>query len=79
MRDLNIGIKNWDKSNKEALAIFQQFDKGIFPTQSIERIYFHDFKTLLRYITPKLASGRNPVFKSLKTGCRIEHFRQDSL
>ena len=53
MIDLNIGIKSWDESNKETAAIFQQFDKGIFPTQPIERTSFHDFKTLLRYITPK--------------------------
>jgi len=53
MRDLKIGIKSWEESDKETAAIFSQFDKGIFPKQPIERVYFHDFKTLLRYITPK--------------------------
>ena len=53
MRDLKIGIKSWDESSKETSAILQQFDKGVFPDQPIERVYFHDFKTLLRYITPK--------------------------
>jgi predicted transcriptional regulator len=53
MRNLSIGIKSWDESTKETAAIFQQLDKGIFPTQPIERTYFHDFKTLVRYITPK--------------------------
>lgn len=53
MRDLKIGIKSWEESSKETAAILQQFDKGAFPDQPIERVYFHDFKTLLRYITPK--------------------------
>ena len=30
-----------------------RFDQGIFLEQPIERVYFDDFKTLLRYITPK--------------------------
>ncbi len=53
MRDLKIGIKSQKESNNEAREIFQQFDKGKFPDQPIERVYFHDFKTLLKYITPK--------------------------
>lgn len=53
MRDLKIGMKSWDESNKETAQIFSEFDKGVFPDQPIERVYFHDFKTLLRYITPK--------------------------
>lgn len=53
MRDLKIEIKSREESNKETARIFGQFDKGVFPEQPIERVYFHDFKTLLRYITPK--------------------------
>jgi predicted transcriptional regulator len=53
MRDLKVGIKSWDESNHETARILRQFDKGVFPKQPIERVYFHDFKTLLRYITPK--------------------------
>ena len=53
MRDLKIGIKSWDESSKETAQILSRIDKGIFPEQPIERVYFHDFKTLLRYITPK--------------------------
>ncbi|NVN98909.1 MAG: helix-turn-helix domain-containing protein [Geobacteraceae bacterium] len=53
MRDLKIGIKPLAESNKEMAALFDQFDKGVFPEQPIERVYFHDFKTLLQYITPK--------------------------
>ena len=53
MRNLKIGIKNSEESNKETAAIFAQFDKGNFPEQPVESVYFHDFKTLLRYITPK--------------------------
>ena len=53
MRNLKIGIKSWDDSSKETAKIFAEFDSGVFPAQPIERVYFHDFKTLLRYITPK--------------------------
>lgn len=53
MRDLKIGIKSWEESNQEMSDILRKFDQGIFPEQPIERVYFHDFKTLLRYITPK--------------------------
>jgi predicted transcriptional regulator len=53
MKDLKIGIKSWEESNQETRDILRQFDQGIFPEQPIERVYFHDFKTLLRYITPK--------------------------
>jgi predicted transcriptional regulator len=53
MRDLRIGIKSREESDSETATIMKQFDKGVFPDQPIERVYFHDFKTLLRYITPK--------------------------
>jgi predicted transcriptional regulator len=53
MRDLQIGIKSWDDSNRETASLLRGFDQGVFPKQTIERVYFHDFKTLLRYITPK--------------------------
>ncbi|KAB0671149.1 helix-turn-helix domain-containing protein [Oryzomonas sagensis] len=53
MRDLKIGIKDMKESAEETRNILRQFDQGIFPEQPIERIYFNDFKTLLRYITPK--------------------------
>lgn len=53
MRDLKIGIKSWDESNKETADFMRALDGGLLPEQPIERVYFHDFKTLLRYITPK--------------------------
>jgi predicted transcriptional regulator len=53
MRDLKIGIKSWEESNSETAELLRKFDQGIFPDQPVERVYFHDFKTLLRYITPK--------------------------
>jgi predicted transcriptional regulator len=53
MRDLKIGIKPWEESNLEIATILENADNGIFPEQPVERVYFHDFKTLLRYITPK--------------------------
>jgi predicted transcriptional regulator len=53
MRDFKVGMKSMDDSMNEALELAEQFDQGIFPEQPVERVYFHDFKTLLRYITPK--------------------------
>ncbi len=53
MKDLKIGIKSWEESTKETSDMLRKFDQGIFPEQAIERVYFHDFKTLLRYLTPK--------------------------
>jgi predicted transcriptional regulator len=42
-----------EESSKEMSEVFKQFDKGIFPEQPIERVYFHDVKSFLKYITPK--------------------------
>ncbi len=53
MRDFKIGIKSWGQSSQEAAELFEQFDSGVFPAQPIERVFFHDVKTFLRYITPK--------------------------
>ncbi|MEI6703114.1 MAG: hypothetical protein WCL71_06205 [Deltaproteobacteria bacterium] len=53
IRDFKVGIKNREECDKETRAIFKQFDNGIFPEQAIERVYFHDVKTFLKYITPK--------------------------
>ena len=53
MRDFKVSIKSFDESMKEAINCVQLFDQGVFPEKPIERVYFHDFKTLLRYITPK--------------------------
>ena len=53
MRDLKIGIKSLEESSEETREILRNFDQGIFPEHPIERVYFSDFKTLLRYITPK--------------------------
>lgn len=53
MRDLKIEIKSWEESNRETRDILRELDLGVFPEQPVERVYFHDFKTLLRYITPK--------------------------
>jgi len=50
---LKIGIKSLEESSEETREILRNFDQGIFPEHSVERVYFNDFKTLLRYITPK--------------------------
>jgi predicted transcriptional regulator len=53
MRDFKIEIKSWSESSQEAAELFEQFDSGVFPVQPVERVFFHDVKTFLRYITPK--------------------------
>jgi predicted transcriptional regulator len=53
MRDFKVAIKSFEESNKETTELFRQFDNGIFPDQPIERVYFHDVKTFLKYITPR--------------------------
>lgn len=53
MRDFKVAIMSQEESVKETTEIFRQFDKGIFPDQPIERVYFHDVKTFLKYITPR--------------------------
>ena len=53
MRDFKVAIKSSDESTKETAELFEQFDMGIFPEQPIERVYFNDVKTFLKYITPK--------------------------
>lgn len=53
MRDMKMGIKSLEDSARETTKILRQFDQGIFPEQPIERVYFHDFRTLLKYVTPK--------------------------
>jgi predicted transcriptional regulator len=53
MRDYKVAIKSIEESNKETTELFRQFDNGIFPEQPIERVYFHDVKTFLKYITPR--------------------------
>lgn len=53
MREFKVAIKTWEDSTKEAADFFEQFDNGVFPKQPIERVYFHDVKTFLKYITPK--------------------------
>jgi predicted transcriptional regulator len=42
-----------DEYFSEADAILRNADNGIFPEQPLERVYFHDVKTFLKYITPK--------------------------
>lgn len=53
MRNLRIGVTSWDDSINETREILRRLDLGQLPERPIERVRFHDFKTLLRYITPK--------------------------
>jgi predicted transcriptional regulator len=53
MRDFKVGIKSVDNYFSEAEEVLRNADNGIFPEQPVERVYFHDVKTFLKYITPK--------------------------
>ena len=53
MRDFRIGIKSWDDSDRDTAELFEQLDNGVFPVQPVERVFFHNVKTFLKYITPK--------------------------
>lgn len=53
MRNFQVAIKNTDEYFNEADSILRNADNGIFPEQPVERVYFHDVKSFLKYITPK--------------------------
>lgn len=53
MRDFKVCIKNMDDYFTEAEEVLKNADDGVFPEQPVERVYFHDVKTFLKYITPK--------------------------
>lgn len=53
MRNFKVAIKTWEESDKETAELFEQFDKGTFPEKPVERVYFNDVKTFMKYITPR--------------------------
>jgi len=52
-RDIKIGIKSDDDFFAEAREIARRIDAGQSPGQPVERLYFDDLPTLLKYLTPK--------------------------
>jgi len=52
-RDFQVAIKPHDEVMGELTDLARQIDKGIFPEQPFERVYFNDAKTFFRHITPR--------------------------
>ena len=52
-QDIKIGIKTDDEFFSEAREIARRLDTGWRPEQPVERLYFEDLPTLLKYLTPK--------------------------
>ena len=52
-RDIKVGIKSDDEFFAEARDIARKLDTGWRPELPIERLYFDDLPTLLKYLTPK--------------------------
>jgi predicted transcriptional regulator len=52
-RDFKVAIRGIDSYFAEAEKVLQAADNGKFPVKPVERMYFNDVKTFLRYITPK--------------------------
>jgi predicted transcriptional regulator len=51
--ELKVGIKSDDEFFAEAREIARKLDTGWRPELPIERLYFDDLPTLLKYLTPK--------------------------
>ena len=52
-RDIKIGIASDDEFFAEARGLAQKLDAGWRPERPVERLYFEDLATLLKYLTPK--------------------------
>jgi predicted transcriptional regulator len=53
MRNFHVAIKSMNDYFQEAEEILHNADHGIFPEQPVERVYFHNLRTFLKYITPR--------------------------
>jgi predicted transcriptional regulator len=51
--DIRIGITTDDLFFSEAREFARRLDAGWRPEQPVERLYFEDLPTLLKYLTPK--------------------------
>ena len=52
-RDFKVAVKSMDDFFSEAGEVLHNADLGILPEKPVERVYFHDIKTFLKYITPR--------------------------
>ena len=52
-RDIKVGINSDDEFFAEAGEVARKLDTGWRPELPIERLYFDDLPTLLKYLTPK--------------------------
>ncbi len=63
-KDFQIGIKSTDDFFDEALDIADKLDSGWRPVRAVERLYFGDLQTLLKYLTPKRFELLNVLHKT---------------
>ena len=52
-RDFKVAVKSMDDFFSEAGEVLVNADRGILPEKPVERVYSHDIKTFLKYITPR--------------------------
>ncbi len=52
-RDFKVAIKSMDDCFSEVGMVLRNADHGELPDKPLERVYFHDLKTFLKYITPR--------------------------
>jgi predicted transcriptional regulator len=52
-RNFKVAVKSMNEYFSEAEDVLRNADAGIMPEIPLERVYFNDVKTFLRYITPR--------------------------
>jgi predicted transcriptional regulator len=52
-RNFKVAVKSMDEYFNEAEEVLRNADAGILPEEPVERVYFNDVKTFLKYITPR--------------------------
>ena len=52
-RDFEVAIKSHDEVMDELTDLAKHIDRGDFPVNPFERVYFNDAKTFFRHITPR--------------------------
>jgi predicted transcriptional regulator len=51
--DFKVAIQGVGTFFSEAEKVLRDADNGVLPDKPVERVYFNNIKTFLRYITPK--------------------------
>lgn len=52
-RELTIGVSSPEEIAREAATVWKRAEKGLLPPRPIEGVYFADFATLFRVLTPR--------------------------